>query len=78
VWADEHADIVAGLLLVGASAVYETGEYLIHNEELRETGGDATRIAMEWNAKNTVFDLIANTLGWLAAVWLRRRHARSK
>lgn len=75
VWADAHADLVAGLLLVGASAIYETGEYLIHNEELRETSGDETKINMEWTAENTVFDLISNTFGWLAAVLLWRRHS---
>lgn len=63
--ADENAAWIAGSLLVGASAAYELGEYSIHNEELRETGGDESRINMEWSARDTVFDLIANTVGWL-------------
>ncbi|MCI0477001.1 MAG: hypothetical protein L0Y55_12200, partial [Anaerolineales bacterium] len=42
--AAEHSALVAGSVLVGASALYELGEYAIHNEELRETNGDETKI----------------------------------
>lgn len=78
VWGDAHSEIAAGALLVGASAVYELGEYEIHNEELRETGGDESKINMEWSAVDTVFDLMSNTLGWLAAVMLRRRRVTAR
>jgi hypothetical protein len=74
--ADEHSTAVAGGLLVGASTLYEAGEYAIHNEELRETGGDESKINLVWSATDTVFDIMSNTLGWLAAALLgppRRR-----
>lgn len=71
--ADAHSRAVAGALLIGASALYETGEYEIHNEELRETKGDVSRINLVWSAQDTIFDLMSNTLGWLAAALLRKR-----
>jgi hypothetical protein len=76
--ADEHAALAAGSLLVGASALYEAGEYGIHAEELRETGGDETKINLVWSKRDTVFDIMSNTLGWLAAVALRPRKARKR
>ncbi len=69
--AAEHSALVAGALLAAASALYESGEYAIHEEELRETGGDARRINMEWGVTDTIFDLCANALGWVTAVLLR-------
>lgn len=69
--ADTYSAAVAGTLLVGASALYEAGEYAVHEEELRETGGDERKINMEWGVTDTVFDLMSNTLGWLAAALLR-------
>jgi hypothetical protein len=69
--ADDHSTAVAGGLLVGASALYETGEYAIHVEELRETGGDESKINLVWSATDTLFDIMSNTLGWLAAAVLR-------
>lgn len=74
--ADEHSDKVAGALLVGASALYESGEYAINQEELRETGGDESKINLVWSAQDTLFDVLSNTLGWLAAVLLRRKRAK--
>lgn len=69
--ANEQSSSVAGALLLGASALYESGEYAIHEEELRETGGDESKINLVWSLQDTVFDLISNTLGWVAAVLLR-------
>lgn len=71
--ADEHAGNLAGALLIGASALYESGEFAINQEELRETGGDETKINLVWSARDTLFDLLSNTLGWLAAVLLRHK-----
>jgi len=73
VHADRHSRLIAGAFLVGASALYESGEYEIHVEELRETHGDESKINMEWSVQDTVFDLMSNTLGWLAGVMLRRK-----
>lgn len=74
--ADEHAALVAGALLASASAFYESGEYAIHEEELRETHGDANKINLVWSAQDTLFDLMANALGWLGAILLRRWRKR--
>ena len=74
--ADEHSNLLAGTLLASASAVYEFGEYAIHNEELRETHGDASKINLVWSAQDTLFDLMSNTLGWMAAALLRKRPHR--
>ena len=71
--ADKHSGLLAGALLAAASVAYESGEYAIHREELRETGGDENKINMEWSALDTEYDLLSNTLGWLAAIMLRRR-----
>lgn len=76
--ADQHSVVVAGALLAGASALYETGEYAIHQEELRETGGDAEKINLVWSAQDTLFDLMSNTLGWLAAALVRTRTRRKE
>lgn len=75
--ADENSALAAGALLVGASAAYELGEYAIHEEELRETHGDANKINLVWSAQDTLFDLMSNTLGWLAAaLWRTRTHVK--
>lgn len=71
--ADRHSGMVAGALLAGASTLYESGEYAIHEEELRETGGDESKINLIWSAQDTLFDLMSNTLGWVVAVLLRER-----
>lgn len=70
--ADEHSGNLAGALLIGASAVYEAGEYAIHQEEMRETGGDESKINLVWSAQDTLFDVLANALGWVAGVILRK------
>lgn len=69
--ADDNSGVIAGALLIGASTLYESGEYAIHQEEMRETGGDESRINLIWSAQDTLFDLLSNALGWLAAVTLR-------
>lgn len=70
--ADDHAGNIAGAFLIGASALYEAGEYAIHEEELRETHGDESKINLVWSVQDTLFDVLSNTLGWLAAVVVRR------
>ncbi len=74
--ADERSYLVAGALLASASALYESSEYAIHQEELRETHGDASKINLVWSAQDTLFDLMSNTLGWLAAALCRKRPRR--
>jgi len=76
--ADKHSEALAGAVLIGASALYEGGEYAIHNEELRETGGDESKINLVWSVQDTLFDLMSNTLGWLAAALLRARKSATR
>lgn len=73
--AEEHSGNIAGAFLVGASVLYEGGEYAIHEQEMRETGGDVSKINLVWSVRDTLFDILSNTLGWLAAVLLCRRKA---
>lgn len=76
--ADAHSVTLAGVCLVGASALYETGEYAIHQQEMRETGGDESKINLVWSAQDTLFDLLANTLGWMGAVLTKRKKRSQK
>ena len=73
VMADKHSAEIAGAFLASASVLYESGEYEIHAEELREAHGDESKINMEWSVQDTTFDLLSNTLGWLAGVVWRKR-----
>lgn len=72
--ADEYSGNLAGAFLIGASALYEAGEYAINQEELRETGGDESKINLVWSAQDTLFDVMSNALGWVAAVVIRKRN----
>jgi hypothetical protein len=67
-WAQAHADLISGTILAVGTAAYETSEWLIHNAELRATGGDASKINMEWSVEDTVTDVLSNMIGWLLAV----------
>ncbi len=71
--ADEHSGNLAGAFLIGASAMYEAGEYVINQEELRETGGDESKINLVWSAQDMLFDVLSNALGWVAAVVVRKK-----
>lgn len=73
--AQAQGELVAGGLLALATAVYETAEWAIHHVELHATGGDVSRINMEWSAADTVTDVCSNTAGWLLAVALHRRQS---
>jgi hypothetical protein len=66
-----RSGLVAGLTLALATAGYETSEWLIHKAELRATGGDASRINMEWSIEDSLIDAVSNTIGWLAVVAYR-------
>jgi hypothetical protein len=74
-WARARPALIAGLALALATLAYETAEWLIHTSELRATGGDASRINMEWSVADTRSDVLANLIGWLIAVATRRLDA---
>ena len=77
-WAEARRGTIAaatlGLLTIG----YEAAEWAIHNAELRATGGDPSRINMEWSLPDTVLDVAANLGGVTLALALRRRPARDQ
>ena len=57
-------------LLVGATFLWELGEYRIHVYELKKNDNDITKINMMWDLQDTIRDCIANTLGWLISTIL--------
>ena len=67
---------LAALILAGLTTFYEYSEYSIHQEELRATGGDESRINMLWDAEDTAKDIASNALGWLAATLVHLARAR--
>jgi hypothetical protein len=58
--------------LAALTFFWEFAEYRVHNLELG-LRGDISKINMMWSVDDTVRDVIANLLGWAAAVMLRRR-----
>ncbi|MDQ4079046.1 MAG: hypothetical protein M3220_22735 [Chloroflexota bacterium] len=62
-----------GAVLTLLSTIWEVGEYLMQQDELRRAGGDRSAVNMEWDLEDTIFDLLANTLGWIIANWQRPR-----
>lgn len=75
--ADQHSGKMAGAFLAAASTLYESGEYAIHEEELRETGGDESKINLVWSAQDTLFDLLSNAMGWVLALALSKKNRAS-
>jgi hypothetical protein len=71
-WAARHPSIFTGLVLALVTLVWEYSEYRVHKHELRQKGGDITRINMQWSMADTVRDCVANGLGWAAAMVVRR------
>lgn len=67
--------LVSALVLAALTAAYELGEYRIHSIEMAETGGDEERMNMMWSPEDTAADIVANTLGWLAATALQGQQA---
>lgn len=66
-WAAEHKTLLTGGVLVGATFIWELGEYRIHVYELKKNNNDITKINMMWDIDDTIRDCIANTLGWAIA-----------
>jgi hypothetical protein len=66
-WLSEHKTLLTGGILVGATFLWEVGEYRIHVYELQKNDNDITKINMMWSMDDTIRDVVANTLGWLIA-----------
>lgn len=71
-WAARNPALISAAALALATAVWEVGEYRIHRHELR-LRGHVDKINMQWSPVDTLYDCIANALGWgMAMVWRRR------
>lgn len=71
-WAARHPGLFTGLVLGAATLFWESGEYRIYRHELK-LRGEMSKINMQWSLEDTIRDVIANALGWLAANVLRAR-----
>ncbi|MFN8454866.1 MAG: hypothetical protein U0401_09395 [Anaerolineae bacterium] len=70
-----HKTWVAASVLALLTLIYETAEYLVHRSELK-ANPDESRVTIVWGVKDTIFDLLANGLGWALATWRQTSQAR--
>jgi hypothetical protein len=68
--AAQNRGVLAFAALGALTALWEYGEYRIHQHEMAQRGS-AELINMQWSADDTLHDLISNTAGCLLAVVLR-------
>ena len=74
-WATRHVDALGTLAVATVTLLWEIGEYRAHIAELEATGRAPEEINMQWSWPDTVTDSIANLLGLLTAVAVRRSRA---
>ncbi|MCB0167927.1 MAG: hypothetical protein KDI79_27110 [Anaerolineae bacterium] len=70
-FAAKHKIAVVGTILAGLTLFYETSEFLIHKAELKARNNDVSQINMMWSLKDTIYDILSNTMGWAAATYFR-------
>jgi hypothetical protein len=70
-WSSRHLPLASGIVLAMATLFWEVGEYSIYRREMR-LRGDIKRINMQWGLIDSLRDCVANTVGWLLALLLRR------
>ena len=68
-----RAAAISAAVLAGVTLFYETGEFLIHNSELKGARNDPSRLAMEWSLPDSIEDAFSNLVGWAAAVLAREK-----
>jgi hypothetical protein len=66
-WAGAHRQLVTGGAIALLTLAYETGEFLIHRQELAARDHDVNRINMMWGLRDSIFDGISNAIGWVLA-----------
>ncbi|HBY96794.1 MAG TPA: hypothetical protein DEP84_23080, partial [Chloroflexi bacterium] len=76
-WTGAHREAFAAFVLAVVSAIWEGGEYLMQQSELRARNYDYGEINMEWSLHDTFFDVLANFAGWAVASCVRRPERRS-
>lgn len=69
-----QVDTLSAAAVALVTLVWELGEWTAHRHELAATGRDASEINMQWSLPDSIADSVANTLGLLAAVAVRRGH----
>jgi len=67
--------LVSFSVLAALTFLWEFGEYRVHQYEMAQRG-DITKINMMWSVEDTARDVVANLLGWAAAVLFRKSHNR--
>jgi hypothetical protein len=72
-WCNDHSALTTFAVLGGLTFFWEYGEYSVHQHELSLREGDITKINMMWSVDDTVRDVIANFLGWAAALVVGKR-----
>jgi hypothetical protein len=70
-WSRHHLPLASGLVLALATLAWEIGEYNIYRREMR-LRGDPKRINMQWSLVDSLRDCVANSIGWVLALLLRR------
>ncbi len=70
-WAAANRTLVTGIIMAALTLAFETGEYLIHRSELKARDYDVSQINMMWGLRDSVFDVLSNSVGWALAT-LRR------
>jgi hypothetical protein len=70
-WGNRHLPLTSGLVLALATLFWEIGEYSIYRREM-SLRGDLKLINMQWSLTDSLRDAIANSIGWLLALLLRR------
>jgi hypothetical protein len=68
-----YPSLISFGVLAALTFVWEFGEYRVHQHEMA-LRGDITKINMMWSVGDTVRDVLANMLGWAAALLVRRGH----
>lgn len=72
-WGDRNPALLSALVLALATLIWEVGEYRIYRHEMR-LRGDPRRINMQWSPVDTLYDCVANAIGWaLATAWHQAR-----
>ncbi len=77
-WAESHSELIASAVLALATTLYESGEYAIHQSEMKAVHNNPDKIAMEWSVEDTIQDIISNAVGGLASFARHRLKRRRK
>ena len=66
-WCAQHHGLCSAVVLLLATLVWESCEYMIHVHELAQRGTDEN-INMQWSIDDAIADCLSNVAGWLLAI----------